>query len=143
MAYIFHYVRSPLEIMCIAFIVLLLENTKLFYTLLLFCLDIEILSVSSLFKSLIANVWKIEWRHSRFFSIGWDLAVDFLSFIWKISLNKNLKTIGHKINKWAKIPISYQRMGWQWMSSFINIGIYQECKKIFSSNLIGSATFVF
>ena len=54
MAYIFHYVRSPLEIMCIAFLVLLLENTKLFYILLLFCLYIEILAVSSLFKCLIA-----------------------------------------------------------------------------------------
>ena len=41
--------------MCIAFIILLLENSKLFYILLLFCLHIEILAVSSLFKCLIAN----------------------------------------------------------------------------------------
>ena len=34
------------------FIVLLLENTKLFYILLLFCLYIEILAVSTLFKCL-------------------------------------------------------------------------------------------
>ena len=40
--------------MCIAFIVLLLENSKLFYVLLLFCLYIEILAVSSWFKCLIA-----------------------------------------------------------------------------------------
>ena len=50
----FHYVCSSLEIMCIALIVLLLENTELFYILLLFCLDIEILAISSLFKCLIA-----------------------------------------------------------------------------------------
>ena len=37
-AYTFHYVWSSLEIMCIALIVLFLENSELFYTLLLFCL---------------------------------------------------------------------------------------------------------
>ena len=37
-AYTFHSVWSSVEIMCIAFIVLLLENTELFYVLLLFCL---------------------------------------------------------------------------------------------------------
>ena len=41
--------------MCIAFIVLLLENIKLFYISLLFCLCVEILAVTSLFKCLIAN----------------------------------------------------------------------------------------
>ena len=46
---------SPFEIMRIAFIVLLLENTELFYILLLFCLQIETFAVSSLFKSLTAN----------------------------------------------------------------------------------------
>ena len=40
--------------MCITFIVLSLENTKLFYILLLFCLYIEILAVLSLFICLIA-----------------------------------------------------------------------------------------
>ena len=45
---------SSLKIMCIAFIVLLLEYSKLFYILLLFCLYIEILAVSSFFKGLIA-----------------------------------------------------------------------------------------
>ena len=50
-----------MEIMCIAFIVLLLENTKLFFTLLLFCFYIEILAVSSLFKCLIA----VEYSESR------------------------------------------------------------------------------
>ena len=55
MAYIFHYIWSSLKIMCIAFIVLLLENIKLFYRLLLFCLYIEILAVSSLFKCLVAT----------------------------------------------------------------------------------------
>ena len=35
-AYTFHYVWSSLETMCIAFIVLFLENTELFYILLLF-----------------------------------------------------------------------------------------------------------
>ena len=47
--------------MCIAFIVLLLENTKSFYILLLFWLYLEILAVSSLFKCLIA----IECSESR------------------------------------------------------------------------------
>ena len=46
---------SSLEIMCIAFVVLLLENTKLFYVLLLFCLHIEILAVSTLYKCLKAT----------------------------------------------------------------------------------------
>ena len=41
--------------MCIAFIVLFLENTELFYTLLLFCLQIETFAVSSLFKCPTAN----------------------------------------------------------------------------------------
>ena len=40
--------------MCIAFIVFLLENSKLFYMLLLFSLCIEILAVLSLFNCLIA-----------------------------------------------------------------------------------------
>ena len=39
--------------MCMAFILLLLENTKLFYTLFLFCIYLEILSISSFFKCLI------------------------------------------------------------------------------------------
>ena len=42
-AYIFHYVWSSLEIMCTAFIVLLLENTELFYILLLFCFKLKYL----------------------------------------------------------------------------------------------------
>ena len=42
------------EIMCLAFRVLLLEISKLLYILLLFCLYIEILALSSLFKCLIA-----------------------------------------------------------------------------------------
>ena len=41
--------------MCLAFIVVLLENSKLFYILLLFCLHIKILAVSGLFKCLIAK----------------------------------------------------------------------------------------
>ena len=53
-AYIFHYVWSSLEIMCIAFIVLLLENSKIFYIVLLLCLYIEKLAESSLFQCLIA-----------------------------------------------------------------------------------------
>ena len=68
MAYIFHYTWSSLEIMCIAFIVLLLEDSKLFYLLLLLCLCIEILALWNLFKCLIAiKCSKVEWRHSRFF----------------------------------------------------------------------------
>ena len=51
MAYNFHYIWSSLEIMCIAFVVLLLENTKLFYVLLLFCLCIEICAVKCSGKS--------------------------------------------------------------------------------------------
>ena len=55
MAYAFHYIWSPLEIMCIALIALLLENIVLYYyILLLHCLQIEILAVSILFKCLIA-----------------------------------------------------------------------------------------
>ena len=40
--------------MCISLIALLLENAELLYILLFFCLHIEILAVSSLFKCLIA-----------------------------------------------------------------------------------------
>ena len=61
LSYIFHYIWSSPEIMCIAFIVLLLKNSKLFYTLLLFCLYIEILAFSSLFKYLIT----IKYSESR------------------------------------------------------------------------------
>ena len=71
MAYIFHYERSPLEIMCIAFIVLLLENTKLFYIFLLFCLHIEILSISTLYKCLIAiKCSKSRMEILQIFSLG-------------------------------------------------------------------------
>ena len=50
----FHYVRSSLEIMCIALIVFSLENDKLLFTLHLICLYIELLCDSNLFKCLIA-----------------------------------------------------------------------------------------
>ena len=54
--YIFHYVWSSLEIMYIVLIALLLENIKLFYSLLFFvCLYLEILALSNFFKCIIAT----------------------------------------------------------------------------------------
>ena len=83
-AYIFHYIWSSLEIMCIVFIVLLLENSKLFHILLLFCLYIEILDVSSLFKYLIASTKCSE---------SWVETLQIFFYIRRVLDWKNTKTV--------------------------------------------------
>ena len=68
--------------MCIAFIVLLLENTKLFYALFLFCLYLEILAVSSSFK------WPIAMKcsESRVETLQIFHCYYLLHFLWEFYL---------------------------------------------------------
>ena len=91
MACIFRYVWLSLEMMCIAFIILFLENIKLFYALrgllllllllllliffsFVFNVHIEILADSNLCNCLKAiKCSESEWRHSRFFFISFIL----------------------------------------------------------------------
>ena len=67
---IFHYVWLSLKIMYIVFIVLFLENIKVFYMLLFF----KIYALKYWLIQTCINAWKqsnfleVKWRHSRFFN---------------------------------------------------------------------------
>ena len=89
-AYIFHYVWSSLEIICISFIVLLLENSKLFYLLLLFCLCIEITRCLKLVQMLDSN---------QMFVKSTGDTPDFLTCTYQLvnSLNSYLMIFWHSI----------------------------------------------
>ena len=78
-----HYVWLSLEIMCTGFIVIFLENIKLFYILqVIFTIHFEILADSNLCKCLKElNVRKVEWRHSRFFYLNFNNNKEFAEIL--------------------------------------------------------------
>ena len=85
MIYIFHYVWSLLEIMCLALLVLLQENVKLFEILWFFCLYTEILADSNLLRyRIIIKYSESQLGQSRFFI--WDIIHSWSILVFKLNV---------------------------------------------------------